>query len=130
MIKKNFSSTYEYVVLYPDDVASSQVGRRQWRDVQLLVSPIVRLAGFDFAPVERGQLSRLCLYHSIFGHVLDRLKKTKTPEKKTVIRKKEPVEDKWSIRILYANKTNTTLNQMSARPRHRTLNVKGTASAA
>ena len=62
-------------------MASSQVGRRQWRDVQLLVSPIVRLAGFDFAPVERGQLSRLCLHHSIFGHVLDRLKKPRRQKK-------------------------------------------------
>lgn len=66
-------SAYKDVVLYPDDVAASQIGRRQRRDVQLFISPVVRFASFDFTPVERCQFSRFGLDHSIFRHVLDSL---------------------------------------------------------
>lgn len=66
-------SAYKDVVLYPDDVAASQVSGRQRRDVKLFVSPIVGLAGFDFSPIQRCQLPRLRLHHSIFCHILNRL---------------------------------------------------------
>lgn len=46
------TKTYKDVVLYPDDVAASQIGRRQRWNVQLLVSPVVRLTGLDFASVQ------------------------------------------------------------------------------
>lgn len=67
------NETYKDVVLYSDNVAASQIGRRQRRNVQLLVSPIVRLTGLDFASVEWGQLPSFRLHHSIFRHVLNSL---------------------------------------------------------
>ena len=84
--EKKTSSTYEDIVLYPNDVAASQVGRRQWRNVELLISPVVRFAGFDFAPVERSQLSCFRLDDSVFSHVLDRLHKTREQHRPMYIR--------------------------------------------
>ena len=66
-------NTHEDVVLYPDDVTASQIGGWKWRDVELLVPPVVRFARFDFAAIQRCQLPRFRLHNSIFGHVLNRL---------------------------------------------------------
>ena len=66
--------TYKDVVLYPDEVAATQVGRRKRRHEQLLRLPVVRAARPDLAATDRRQLPGLSLHHLVLRDVLDRLK--------------------------------------------------------
>lgn len=50
--EKERERTYKDIVLYPDDVAAPKVGRRERRNVELLVPPVVRLSGLDFPAVQ------------------------------------------------------------------------------
>jgi len=75
--KIRIASTYEDVVLYPNDVAAPQIGGRQRRHEELLVLPVVGLARLDLPAAHAAQLSRLGLHHLAPGHVLDGLRKDK-----------------------------------------------------
>ena len=70
------SYTHKDIVLNLDEMTASQVGRRQGRDEQLLVLPVVHLSGPDLAPGYPDQLSSLSVHHLTPRQVVNRLKRT------------------------------------------------------
>ena len=69
--------TYKYVVLNPNQMTASKIGRGQRGHEQLLVFPVVRLAESDLASANWGQLAGLSLDHFAARYVLNGLKKLK-----------------------------------------------------
>ena len=69
--------TYKHVILYPDEMASSEIRRRKWWNEKLFRLPVIGAAGSDLAPADGRQLPALCLHHLVLGDVLDRLKQKK-----------------------------------------------------
>ena len=61
------------VVLYGDEAAAPEVGGRQRRHGQLLVAPLVRLAGPHLAARHPAQLPTLRAHQLGLGEVVDRL---------------------------------------------------------
>lgn len=68
------SFAYEDIVFDIDQMASFQVGRRQWWHIQTLIVPSIRATGTDFTARYHRQLSLLHLHHFVAGQVLDRLR--------------------------------------------------------
>ena len=66
--------THENVVLNSDEMTAPEIGRRQRGHEQLLVLPIVVVAGPNFAPAHGTQLTSLRLDHFAPRHVLNCLK--------------------------------------------------------